>query len=217
VELNESSPDKHVWSLTSSGQYTAKSAYTALFNGAIAFEPFERIWKTWAPPKCRFFMWLVAHNRCWTADRLAKRGLPHPDVCILCDQHEEDLHHLLVGCVFARIFWFTFLSHFGVATLAPTPADQNFEEWWRKMDGAVQSDLRRGGNSLVILGAWSIWRHRNDCVFDNVTPNVNSVLHLAKEEAGRWSAAGAKGISLISAGLQLSWGSLLVALVFLPR
>jgi len=67
------------------------------------------------------------------------------------------------------------------------------------MDGAVQSDLRRGVNSLVILGAWSIWRHRNDCVFENVTPNVNSALHLAKEEAGRWSAVGAKGISLISA------------------
>jgi hypothetical protein len=43
VELNESIPDKHVWRLSSSGQYTAKSAYTALFYGAISFEPFERI------------------------------------------------------------------------------------------------------------------------------------------------------------------------------
>jgi len=89
-------------------------------------------------------------------------------------------------------------KHETAATFAPTPADQNFEEWWRKMDGAVQSDLRRGVNSLAILGAWSIWRHKNDCVFNNATPSVNSVLHLAKEEAGRWSAAGAKGISLIS-------------------
>ena len=23
-----------------------------------------------------FFMWLVAHNRCWTADRLVRWGLP---------------------------------------------------------------------------------------------------------------------------------------------
>jgi hypothetical protein len=35
--------------------------------GGISCRPGEKIWKTWAPTKCRFFMWLVAHNRCWTA------------------------------------------------------------------------------------------------------------------------------------------------------
>jgi len=72
VVLQEGVPDRHIWRLSTTGQYTAKSAYDALFQGAICFEPYERIWKSWAPPKCRFFMCLVAHNRCWTADRLAK-------------------------------------------------------------------------------------------------------------------------------------------------
>jgi len=85
VVLQEGVPDRHIWRLSTTGQYTAKSAYDALFQGAICFEPYERIWKSWAPPKCRFFMWLVAHNRCWTADRLAKQGLPHHDRCLLCD------------------------------------------------------------------------------------------------------------------------------------
>ena len=81
VVLQEGIPDRHIWRLSASGEYTAKSAYDALFEGALSFAPYERIWKSWAPPKCRFFMWLVAHNRCWTADRLARRGLPHPDRC----------------------------------------------------------------------------------------------------------------------------------------
>jgi len=75
VELNEEIPDKHIWRLSTSGKYTAKSAYDTLFQGAIFFEPYERIWKS-CPPQCKFFMWLVAHNRCWTMNRLAKRGLP---------------------------------------------------------------------------------------------------------------------------------------------
>jgi hypothetical protein len=104
VELQPDVPDKHIWRLSPTGVYSAGSAYDALFQGAVLFEPFERIWKSWAPPKCRFFMWLVAHQRCWTADRLAKRGLPHPDCCPLCDQEEENIQHLLVGCVFARDF-----------------------------------------------------------------------------------------------------------------
>lgn len=198
VELNENIPDKFIWRLSSSGNYTAKSAYDALFQGAVLFDPYERIWKSWAPPKCKFFMWLVAHNRCWTADRLAKRGLPYPDQCLLCDQQEENIQHLLVGCVFSRDFWFSLLSHFGLASLALQPTDQSFDEWWRKIDSTVTGDLRKGLNSLVILGAWSIWRHRNDCVFNGASPNVNMALTLAREEAYMWSLAGAKGISLLT-------------------
>jgi len=200
VELNEETPDRHIWRLSSSGAYSAKSAYATLFQGAILFEPFERIWKSWAPPKCKFFMWLVAHNRCWTADRLVKRGLPHPDHCRLCDQEVEDIQHLLVGCVFSRDFWFSLLSRFGFAALAPQPSDQSFDNRWRKVDGAVSGDYNLGLNSLVILGAWSIWRHRNDCVFNGASPNVNLALAMAREEAHWWSRAGAKGISLLTAG-----------------
>ena len=49
VELNEEIPDKHIWRLSTSGKYIAKSAYDTLFQGAIFFEPYERIWKSWAP------------------------------------------------------------------------------------------------------------------------------------------------------------------------
>lgn len=61
--------------------------------GAVHFIPWKRI--------CKFFMWLVTNNRCWTADRLAKRGLPH-EICQLCDQEEETIDHLLVSCVFTQ-------------------------------------------------------------------------------------------------------------------
>jgi hypothetical protein len=43
------------------------------------------------PPKCRMFLWLVAHTPCWTVDRRARRGLPHLDKCPLCDQEDETL------------------------------------------------------------------------------------------------------------------------------
>lgn len=39
-------------------------------------------------------------NQLWMADQLAKRGLAHPETCTFCDQDEETIHHLLVGCVF---------------------------------------------------------------------------------------------------------------------
>uniref|UniRef100_A0A453F0W5 Reverse transcriptase zinc-binding domain-containing protein n=1 Tax=Aegilops tauschii subsp. strangulata TaxID=200361 RepID=A0A453F0W5_AEGTS len=44
-------------------------------------------------------------DRCWTSDRLARRGLQHQDVCPFCDQHDETINHLLVECVLAREVW----------------------------------------------------------------------------------------------------------------
>ena len=140
VVLQEGIPDRHIWRLSASGEYTAKSAYDALFEGALSFAPYERIWKSWAPPKCRFFMWLVAHNRCWTADRLARRDLPHPNWCLLCDQEEENIQHLLFECVFARQFWYDILHSIGLATLALQPVDSSFDAWWDKAVLTVSGD-----------------------------------------------------------------------------
>jgi nuclear pore complex protein Nup210 len=92
------------------------------------------------------------------------------------------------------------LSRFGFAALAPQPADQSFDNWWRKVDEAAKDLYKSGLNSLIILGASNIWRHRNDCVFNGAFPNVSLVLALAREEAHWWSLAGAKGISLLTAG-----------------
>jgi hypothetical protein len=47
--------DKHVWMHTSSGQFSSKSCYKAFFMGSISFEPWNRLWKTWAPPKMQVF------------------------------------------------------------------------------------------------------------------------------------------------------------------
>jgi hypothetical protein len=41
-------------------------------------------WKTWEPPRVRFFIWWACQDRCWTGDRMARRGLPHPPRCPLC-------------------------------------------------------------------------------------------------------------------------------------
>jgi len=76
--------DKHIWNLEAGGCYSSKSAYRAYFFGSIPFEPWRRLWKSWAPNKCKVFLWPAIRNRCWTADRLAKRGDSATLVGLLC-------------------------------------------------------------------------------------------------------------------------------------
>ena len=54
-ELNEME-DRHVWRLESGGCCSSKSAYRAYFQGSITFEPWKRLWKSWAPNKCKVFL-----------------------------------------------------------------------------------------------------------------------------------------------------------------
>jgi len=102
--------DQHIWRFDASGTYSAKSTYQAFFYGSVTFEPWQHLWKTWAPERCKFFIWLAIKNRCWTADQLAHRGLSHLERCPLCDQEEETIQHLLTNCVFSRQIWFIILS-----------------------------------------------------------------------------------------------------------
>jgi hypothetical protein len=161
--LQQGVSDTHLWRLSASDQYSTRSAYKALFQGATLFQLAERVWKTWAPGKCKFFMWLVEHNRCWTSNRLAKRSMDHPNHCLLCEQEEKTVSHLLISCAFARQVWFDLLGTIGLQELALQPADDSFEAWWSRSSTRMQGQHRQGFNSLIILRAWVIWKHRNQC------------------------------------------------------
>jgi hypothetical protein len=166
--------------------------------GASGFGPWERIWKSWAPGKCKFFLWTAALNLCWTADRLARKGLPHPAACPFCDQVEETVDHLLVACVFSWQFWFNVLQQFNLQILAPQ-TDPSFFDWWAAASSRVDGQVQKGLNSIIILAAWSIWKHRNRCVFDGATPDVSYVVSDCKEELHQWSLARARGVPYLLA------------------
>jgi hypothetical protein len=198
IVLRPQVEDKHFFRLAANEKFS-KEAYRGFFMGSSEFEPFHRIWKTWAPPKTKFFMWLVAHRKVWTADRLQKRGMDHPERCPLCDQDQETLDHMLIGCVFAREFWFKLLLQVNLQLLAPQSEDSAFLEWWRTLCTKVSGIARDGLNSLVILGVWTLWKQHNGCVFDNKSPSIADAIRRVGLEVDLWEMARAKKLSLLTA------------------
>ncbi|WVZ89606.1 hypothetical protein U9M48_035985 [Paspalum notatum var. saurae] len=82
--LQPSVADQHTWKLTNSGLCTSKSASNTFLG---------------------YFLWLAIKNGCWTADCLLKHGLPHPNVCLFCDEEDASIQHILVSCAFFREIW----------------------------------------------------------------------------------------------------------------
>ncbi|XBH72801.1 hypothetical protein VPH35_100017 [Triticum aestivum] len=115
-------------------------------------------------PALQIFISLVVNSRCWTADRLAKRGLPYPVACPLCDQAEETIQHTIISCVFAQQIWTLIFQRLGLIAIVPQPTAARFSAWWSNAISRVPKVLREGLNSLIILIPWGLWKHRNDCV-----------------------------------------------------
>jgi hypothetical protein len=101
------------------------------------------------------------------------------------------MDHLLVQCSFSREFWYLLLRKFGLHSLAPQPTANSFLGWWEVVGGAVLGLTKKGLNSLIILGAWTLWNHRNKCIFDGCNPSMSLSLRAADEERRRWEVAGA--------------------------
>lgn len=101
VQLTPDSRDSMRWAWEDTGQYYARSTYAAKFWGLERAPYATLVWKSKAPLQCRFFNWLVAWDRCWTSDRMARRGLPHQAAGPFCDQGEETINHIMLTSVFA--------------------------------------------------------------------------------------------------------------------
>jgi len=66
------------------------------------------------------------------------------------------------------------------------------------VSNAASEMLRKGINSLIILGAWTLWTHCNKCVFDGADPSVVGALAVAGEERRSCSLTAARGLSLLA-------------------
>lgn len=139
----------------------------------------------------KVFAWLATWKRCWTADRLAHRELPHLDRCPFCDQEDEDINHILVSCAFTKD-WFHALQLIGMETVSPMPQAASFREWWRTAGRRISANKRKGFNSMVLFIILEIWKHRNQCVFEAQQPWIPVLLWAIREEARFWTMAGAK-------------------------
>ena len=158
------------------------------FSRCCLFGHWERIWKSWAPAKCRFFLWFVAHNQCWTTDGLAQQGLNHPkheaiqhvlvsSFCLpnLVLRTESGPHHPFSSSKAEFIWWQVVQSSF--SCVYPK----------KKVASAVSGPTQQGLNSLIILGAWILWKHRDDCVLIGVTISPRpSPLLVRRPSSGVW-------------------------------
>jgi len=180
IQLNDQ-PDQIRWNWTANGEYSSKSAYLAQFYGSYSTFRSGNIWKAETEGKHKFFAWLLIQSRILTADNLLMRGCPCNPVCIMCDQEIEMPEHLILHCSFARQVWQAIAVWTGGLILTPDAGVQ-LMDWWEKALSQLPKKIRKLKASVMIYGAWNIWKARNRRVFDQKVLTPVDVLHEVQME-----------------------------------
>ena len=141
-------PDRLQWKWTMSGDYTASSAYRAMFIGTVRNPAIQRVWKNWVPLRVKFFTWLALKKRLWTADRQRRHNLDAHDLCWLCNQEAETVDHLLVSCSFTKVIWWNLISWMDCT--CSFQGQSQLQTWWDYLRGMQGRDRRRGFDSLFM-------------------------------------------------------------------
>jgi hypothetical protein len=201
VTFQEGQHDTIIWKLTTSGRYSAASAYKAQFAGTTTIGYMGMVWEIWAPPKCKFFAWLILQNRVWTADCLATCGWPNCGNCPLCNSVPESAAHLLFQCTFSISLWTMVKDWFQLQDFHPD-AWQGFQDvkaWWFAIvhDGLGR---RKAMASLTMLVVWELWNERNARIFNNKSATPTIVMSKIRCEAKSWGIAGATHLCNIMPG-----------------
>jgi hypothetical protein len=118
------------------------------------------IWKSPIPLKVKIFIWMAFHDRIQCGVQLKKKKWSGFDKCLVCDKLET-YDHILFQCPLA-IFLLTFLRDCLGWPVSPTNYSSLFFEIVERCRGKMQMTTL-----FLCAGAlWSIWKSRNDVVFN---------------------------------------------------
>jgi hypothetical protein len=181
------------WNLEDNGEFSVKSAYSKLERvvlGDVGWNEeecrvFATLWKCPAPSKVVAFAWKALLNRIPTKVNLAHRNVLGPDessICVLCHTREESTSHL-IHCEMASAVWLKLMRWLDRVFVSPPNL---FVYWACWLGGERNINVVRGIKVIWLATIWTLWKIRNDRVFNDSTSEVDIVVEEVKVLAWRW-------------------------------
>ncbi|CAL5391723.1 unnamed protein product [Camellia sinensis] len=144
------------------------------------------LWKAPASPRAQFFGWLVWRGRIKSASYLRRIGILNANIdvcCVFCKEVEETINHVLLHCPFVWLIWSYFVRGWGLQWASPGSV-QSILQWW---SGCRMGQLEKKLWSVIPYAIfWSIWKQRNDRVFNGVEPNFVVMCETIKVRIALW-------------------------------
>ena len=176
--------DSFCWGLSTSGSFTIKTA-SWLSHGNDHNDshwPYQGLWKLDIMPKIKIFLWQMCHNALPVRGNLFRRGCQLDPICPLCTNDIESSEHLFQDCPQTRQSWELAQQHRWIPYQTPTTASNS---WLPKFETFLATYDKKTLQRIAFL-LWSIWRMRNDVIFQQAVVQPNKCLIRAKKLCAEW-------------------------------
>jgi hypothetical protein len=186
--------DVWIWNQNPEEVFSVKSAHDLLVElgdnpilSAWELKIFSIIWESPAPSKVIVFSWQLIHDRLPTKDNLSSRGVLHQDSdtnCVWCGQTTESSKHLFLHCFKTIRVWYEVCKWLGVLIVMPPDIMTLLDCFC----GMVRNKKAKKGFLLVWHTViWSIWRARNDVIFNGISKEPLELVEEIKVLSWKWS------------------------------
>lgn len=106
--------DHAIWDIHGSGKFSLTSCYEGL-RVKKQLVPWNNIvWSSCIFPRHSFILWVLAHGKLKTKDRLQRLGTVVDQLCVLCSREDETINHLFFDCTYTTKVWSEILEKIGV-------------------------------------------------------------------------------------------------------
>jgi hypothetical protein len=141
--------------------------------------PAVHIWKAKSDPKCKFFAWLILHNKASTADNLSKKHWPCNPICPLCTCMPETAKHLMAECNYTEALWDQTAHHYNLPSYPCMMNQGDLTDWVCYIYSFDSNKEKRNKLGFLFAFWWEVLKERNRRFFENKElsiPRLSTIL-----------------------------------------
>jgi hypothetical protein len=168
--------------------FSVKETYKKIMSDRVdsADMCLAKAWQKSIPTKVSCFVWQILQNRVATKDNLYRRGAidQRSIQCVGECGAEETVSHLFFECPVFAGTWYMISKWFGIASVFQNAGLAHLDQF----EGLIGSGRVFRSRLKVIwaAGIWSIWKARNNKLFNNKEVTIDQVAEAAKRMAWNW-------------------------------
>ncbi|CAK8536393.1 unnamed protein product [Lathyrus sativus] len=191
--------DNWKWLLHDSLSYKVRSFYAALPSSSSASAHtvgndcaalLEILWKTVLPAKVQIFIWRLALDMLPTISNLMKiRVIDYSQNsdCAFCSSSIEDVSHLFFSCSKSSLVWNRICEWVDIEYISEDCCSLHAKVWKSRLPGHCKEYKI---NSIWFISCWSLWRARNNIIFNNASIDIEDIVFDIKVFSWNWLILG---------------------------
>ncbi|KAJ0622607.1 putative reverse transcriptase zinc-binding domain-containing protein [Helianthus annuus] len=159
-----SGEDVWSWTVGGSREFSVRNVKTCIFEAANELPVTSFEWCNWVPKKVVVVAWRAFLDRLPTADALLRRHIQTASqVCTICEMNVESVDHLFTGCPGFMEVWQVIFAWCHVPSVFAFHVRDLLRFHLTSWNGAR---VRKAFYGVILTTFWSIWKARNDFIFN---------------------------------------------------